>query len=228
VSTTVRFVIVAPPTFATTIVYVTGAPTAPPPAIDFVTVKSTAGAGRTKPVDGLEPADAAAHAPAPTANAVFDTPVSTHTVPTVPVIVNVNACPIPSPAAAPVHVNRVPDATLVTTGVGYPLGSLAVALMTTPEIVSVTTKLVSVIVPVFATTIRYVTAAPVPGAAGACVFATVSVVAGAVTTTPTTFVACTAVEHALAAYTNPVFETEVEAHTTPSWPLIVNVVVVPG
>jgi hypothetical protein len=90
-TTTVRFVIVAPPTFATTIVYVTGAPTAPPPAIDFVTVKSTAGAGSTKPVDGLDPADAAAHAPDPTANAVFDTPVCTHTVPTVPVIVNVNA-----------------------------------------------------------------------------------------------------------------------------------------
>jgi hypothetical protein len=125
-------------------------------------------------------------------------------------------------------VNRVPDATLVTTGVGNPLGSLAVALMTTPEIVSVTARDVSVIVPVFATTIRYVTAAPVPGAAGVCVFATVRAVVGAVTTTPTALVACTAVEHALAAYTNPVFETDVAAHTTPSWPLIVNVVVVPG
>jgi hypothetical protein len=100
--------------------------------------------------------------------------------------------------------------------------------MTTAEIVSVTVNDVSVIVPTFATTIRYVTAAPVPGAAGACVFATVRVVVGAVTTTPTAFVACTAVEHALAAYTNPVFETEVEAHTTPNCPLIVNVVVVPG
>ena len=68
--------------------------------------------------DRVLDADAAAHAPAPTANAVFETPVSTHTVPTVPVIVNVNTCPSPSPAAALVHVNRVPDATLVTTGVG--------------------------------------------------------------------------------------------------------------
>jgi hypothetical protein len=118
VSTTVRFVIVAPPTFATTIVYVTGAPTAPPPAIDFVTVKSTAGAGRTNPVEGLLPADAAAHAPAPTANAVFDTPVSTHTVPTVPVIVNVNAWPIPRLALAVLQMNNVPPATELTTGVG--------------------------------------------------------------------------------------------------------------
>jgi hypothetical protein len=91
VSTTVRFSIVAAPTFATTIVYVTGAPTTPPPLTCFVTVKSMTGAGNTNPDDGLVLTALSPQYPDPTAYAVFDTAVSTHTVPTTPVIVNVNA-----------------------------------------------------------------------------------------------------------------------------------------
>jgi hypothetical protein len=65
VSTTVRFVIVAAPMFATVIVYATGAPAHAPPTSCFVTVKSMVGAARTNPVDGLVLAATAAHAPLP-------------------------------------------------------------------------------------------------------------------------------------------------------------------
>jgi len=161
---------------------------------------------------------------------VFVTAVVAHTGPTIPVTVNVQTCPRPRLAVAlPLQAYRVPDpATLVTTGVGNPLGSLAVALVTTGEIVSVTVRFVIVAVPVFTITTRYVTAPPIPGEAGTCCFDTVRFVTGAGTTTTAGFVIMTVVDAPFDAITNPVFDTAVAAHTTPTLPETVNVVVVPG
>ena len=100
--------------------------------------------------------------------------------------------------------------------------------MITGETVSVTTRFVIVIVPVFATTIRYVTVAPVAGDAGVCVFTIDMPVTGAGITTPTGFVVHTVVPHGVDAMMKAVFETAVAAHTTPSRPVIENVVLVPG
>jgi len=228
VSTTVRFVIVAPPMFATVIAYVIAEPTVVPPVTCFVTVKSITGAVSTKPVDGPDLSTVVVHAPVPITYAVFDTAVSTHTTPTVPVIVNVHACPSPNVTALLDHPNSVPDVTPVTAGVGKPEGSDAVALVITGEIVSVTTRFVIVIVPVFATTTRYVTVAPVPGAAGVCVFTIDNPVTGAGTRIPARFVFHTVVPHGVVAMIKAVFDTPVFTHTTPIRPVIENVVLVPG
>jgi hypothetical protein len=106
------------------------------------------------------------HAPDPVTNAVFVTAVVTHTGPMVPVIVNVQIWPRPMFAALLDQAKSVPLAIDVTAGVGNPLGSDAVALVTTGEIVSVTVSAVIVIVPVFVTTTWYVTALPMPGTNG--------------------------------------------------------------
>ncbi len=229
VSTTVRFSIVAPPVFVTAIEYVIGDPGHGLPVTVFCTETDNTGAGTANPVPFVS-RTVVVHAPLPATYAVFVTAVVPHTGPTTPVIVNVHDAPSPRfVAAVPLHTNRVPDpATLTTVGVGNPLGSLAVALVTTGEIVSTTTRFVIVIVPVFTTTTLYVTGPPIPGDAGACSFDTVRPVTGADSTTPTGLVTSTVVEPALDAITNPVFDTAVSTHTTPYWPEIVNVVVVPG
>jgi hypothetical protein len=182
----------------------------------------------TKPVDGLVLTIVAAQAPLPAAYAVFDTAVFTQTVPTVPVIVNVNAWPRPRLVALFDQPKSVPELTVVIDAAPNAAGWSPAAPATTGESVSVTTRFVIVIVPVLATTIRYVTCAPVPGAPGVCSFDTVSPVTGAGSTAPTGFVVSTVVEHALEAITKPVFDTARSAHTTPYRPEIVNVVVVPG
>jgi len=94
--------------------------------------------------------------------------------------------------------------------------------------VSSTVRFVIVIVPVFVTTTRYVIAEPVPGAAGFWLFTTDNPVTGACTTAPTPFEFHTVVPHGVVAFTHAVFDTAVFTHTTPTRPLIVNVVVVPG
>ena len=115
------------------------------------------------------------HTPSPATNAVFDTAVVKHTGPTIPVTVNVQIWPRPIPApTVPLHTNRVPDATDVTVSAGNPAGSSPVAPVTTGETVSTTIRLVIVAVPVFTTTIPYDTTLPIPGAAGVCIFVTVS------------------------------------------------------
>jgi hypothetical protein len=123
--------------------------------IVFCTATDRTGAATANPVPFVS-RTVVEQPPDPATYAVFVTAVVVHTVPTVPVIVNVQAWPSPrSGATVPLHTNRVPDpATLATVGVGNPLGSLAVALVTTGEIVSTTTRFVIVIVPKFSTTIR--------------------------------------------------------------------------
>ena len=195
--------------------------------IVFVTEIVSSGAGTVNPTAFVS-ITVVVHAPDPATYAVFDTAVVTHTGPTTPVIVNVHTDPRSNAIPPLVHWNGVPLPTLVTAGVGNPLGSDAVALVTTGEIVSITTRFVSVIVPVFVTTTRYVTGEPIPGAAGSCAFTTEIPVTGACTTIPTPLLLHTVVPHGVAAITYAVFDTAVFTHTTPTRPLIVNVVVVPG
>ncbi len=228
VSSIVSAVIVAPPVFVTAIEYVTVDPGHGLPVTVFCTETDSTGAPTANPVPFVS-MTVVVQAPDPVTNAVFVTAVVVHTGPTIPVIVNVHACPSPRLAVAlPLHANRVPLAIEVTTGVGNPEGSAAVALMTTGEIVSVRVRFVIVMVPEFTTTTVYVTGDPVTGVAGVCVFTTDSPVAGAATVTPTAFVASTVVDSPSDATTNPVFETATATHTTPMFPEIVNVVVVPG
>jgi len=87
----------------------------------------------------------------------------------------------------------------------------------TGETVSVTTRFVIVIVPVFATTIRYVTVAPVAGDAGVCVFTIDSPAFTAGITFPTTLLAClVSTAHEISPpMTNAVFDTDVVTHTSP-------------
>jgi hypothetical protein len=69
------------------------------------------------------------------------------------------------------HPNNVPLVPDVTDAAGQPTGrSDARGSDTIGDTVSVTVRLVIVIVPVFVTTSRYVTGVPVPGEAGTCVF----------------------------------------------------------
>jgi hypothetical protein len=84
-------------------------------------------------------------------------------------------------------------------------------------------RLVIVIIPVFVTTSRYVTGAPVPGDAGVCVFTIVRLVTAGWITDPTTFVASPTVPHTPVPVTYAVFDTAVGAHTTPTNPVTVNV-----
>jgi len=102
---------------------------------------------------------------------VFPTTVVAHTVPTVPdtVIVNVLAAPLIGSVNAGRldHTYSVPaPATCETCGVPNPLGSIAVALWISGEIVSHSERFDSVVPPVFATTIRYDTGDPVTGPPG--------------------------------------------------------------
>jgi hypothetical protein len=167
---------------------------------------------------------------------VFPTTVVAHTVPTVPdtVIVNVEAAPLIGSVNAGRldHTYNVPaPAACVTTGVPNPPGSSAVALSITGEIVSHNVRFVSVVPPVFVTTIRYFTGWPVTGEGTTGSFCTVynSVGAGKVNV-PAVAIIAVAVSgaHAVAADTNVVFPTVVAAHTTPATPEIVNVYATPG
>jgi len=90
VSTTFRFVIVAPPMFATTTLYVIGAPGHAPPVTVFCTWIASTGAGTVNDT-GFVNMTVVEHAAVPETNAVFDTAVVAHTGPTTPVIVNVHA-----------------------------------------------------------------------------------------------------------------------------------------
>jgi hypothetical protein len=228
VSTNVRFVIVPPPMFVTTIEYVTGDPTAVPAVTVLTTVKSITGIARMKPVDGVLTAVVEQY-PDPIAYAVFDTAVLMQTVPTTPVIVNVNVCPRPRLTAPLLHEYSVPLAVFATVATAHPTGlSDVLGVPTTGDIVSVTVSDVIVIVPLFVTTIRYVTGFPVTGEGCTCVFTIERFVTAGWITMPTGFVISTVVEHAVDATTYPVFEIVVAAHTTPICPLTVNVVVVPG
>ncbi len=115
---------------------------------------ASAGGDRTKPVDGLVLTAAAAHTPAPSAYAVFDTAVAMHAVPTTPVIVNVNAWPSPRATPHALHPNRVPLPMLAMDAAAKAAGWSPAAPVTTGDTVSVTVRHEIVIVPVFATTIR--------------------------------------------------------------------------
>jgi hypothetical protein len=106
----------------------------------------------------------------------------------------------------------VPD---VTDGAGNPLGPLPVALITTADSVSVTVNAVTVAVPVFVTTIEYVTGAPIPGDAGVWIFTTVSPVTTGGRSTPTALLNRFTCAHAIPPATYAVFDTCVAAHTTP-------------
>ena len=173
------------------------------------------GAGTTNP-DAVADSFTVEHTPVPVTYAVFDTAVAAHTTPTCPLIVNVNAFPKPRLVAALLHANTVPvPATLVTVGVGKPVGSLAVPLITTGEIVSVTVSAVSVASPVFVTTIAYVNAFPVPGVGVVWIFTTEIPVVTAGTKAPTALLFRVACAHAIPPVAYAVFDTCVAAHTTP-------------
>src|SRR5262245_50276616 len=94
--------------------------------------------------------------------------------------------------------------------------------------VSVTTRLVMVAIPVFETTTRYTTDSPTPGFAGVWVFPTLKLVIGAPTNAPTTLGPAVAKAQALVPVAYAVSLTCVGAHTTPTDPLTVNVSAVPG
>ena len=126
------------------------------------------------------------------------------------------------------HEYSVPLPWLATVAGSHPAGSLDTPPITTGDTVSVTVSDVTVIVPLFVTTIRYVIGFPVTGDGCTCVFTIDRFVTAGWITAPTAFVTSTVVEHAFHATTNPVFEIDVAAHTTPIVPVIVNVVVVPG
>jgi hypothetical protein len=88
--------------------------------------------------------------------------------------------------------------------------------------VSLITRLVTVSVPVFVTTIVYVTVPVGTGAAGACVFTTVIVVVGAATVNPTPFVITVVVDrHGPTPITHAVFDTLCAPHTGATVPVIV-------
>ena len=85
------------------------------------------------------------------------------------VIVNVDPAPLTDKVndGPLVHTNSVPPpAACVTTGAGNPPGSTDPAPCTTGEIVSHSVRLVTVVAPVFATTIRYFTGWPVTAPPG--------------------------------------------------------------
>jgi len=118
----------------------------------------------------------------------------------------------------PLHTNRVPlPAWVVTVAAGNPVGWSPAAPVITGDTVSVTTRFVIVAVPVFATTTRYVTELPVPGAAGVCVLSTDSPVRTGGITFPTTLLACVvSTAHEISPpMTNAVFDTDVVTHTSP-------------
>jgi hypothetical protein len=185
-----------------------------PPPIVFCAVTVSTGAATTNPVTFVICTDVA-HTPVPDTNPVFETEVEAHTIPTVPVTVNVKLLPNPRLAAALLHTNNVPPATELTVGVGYPLGSIAVPLMTTGEMVSVTIRFVIVAVPLFVTTIEYVTGAPMPGDAGVWILDTVRFVVSAGKSTPTAPLNRFTCEHTFPPVPYDVFETCVAAQTTP-------------
>jgi len=190
VSITVRFTAVSVPTFATTIRYCTGCPGRIGEAAGctsaFVCVTARIGPSTVNSVGGVRlDANELADGKHPFHAATYPvllTYVSPHTTPTDPLMVNVKTPPggIASPAA--VHANNVPDpATCVITGVANPVGSIAVAPVTTGLNVSATVRFVIVAVPVFFTTIVYVTACPVPGFAGTWYFVVVKATAAGCT-----------------------------------------------
>src|SRR6185503_17760192 len=116
------------------------------------------------------------------------------------------------------------------TGVGKLLGSSAVALSTTGEIVSHRLRFVRVVPPVFVTTIRYFTGCPITVDGATVSFCTVyaRIGAGSVNVGLEALIAVADTAHSVPAETNAVFPTVVDAHTTPASPEIVNVYVTPG
>jgi hypothetical protein len=112
--------------------------------------------------------------PVATMNAVFESAVGAQTTPMFPLIVNVVVVPGRNVNPVPLHMNRVPDATFVTTGAAHPAGVPATAFTMTGETVSTTVRFVIVWVLVFVTTIWNVTGEPIPGAAGFIVLTAVT------------------------------------------------------
>ena len=181
---------VAVPVLVTTIWYVTPAPTPGATGVcTFTTlIPNTSGEATTVKAVTFVSIAVVLHAVLASTYAVFVTTVSTHTSPIVPVIVNVNA--VPGMNASPVvdHSYSVPPVTCEIVGADITDGSSVVTNVSSGAILSRTSRLSTVADPTFVTTTWYVTVAPVPGAAGTCVFSTAMLVTGAATSTPTAFV----------------------------------------
>src|SRR5207245_2434839 len=94
--------------------------------------------------------------------------------------------------------------------------------------VSFTAMPVSVALPLFDTTSRYVTTSPATGLAGVCVLTTATEGTGAAIDVHTWFVGCTVGTHGVFASTTAKLHTVVSTHTDPSTTVTVNVKLAPG
>ena len=243
VSVTVTVVAVAVPTFVTTIRYVTGVPAVrfPPAGICvLLTVNATVAGVTVNPTAFVISVVAPGHADSPTTYPVFDIHVAAHTPATAPVIVNVYVAPGRKLRLDADQSYRVPvAATLVAVAAANAEGwsvTTPVSTVVSPGnptlTVSVTSTRVSVADPEFVTSIFHVTGVDAVSAdpvAGVCVFLTSRFVTGGPTIVPVVpTVSPLPAEHGVATSMYAVFDSGVTAHTSPTAPVIVNVIDVFG